>query len=352
MSQPWTDTELDTALQDLYEAPAVADPDLTAQRAALLQLIDEQQSPGTAARTLQPRRNPMGVGRRARWLTIAAVLVLGALFVPTLITRDGQPVSSAAAAAVFTRAADAITTSDPTIPKGSYRRISSHAWTTTVTGRYAFLAETVITEWVPADPANPADPWLLRHLDTSNRQWIVGNPEEAAAANMLPTASTSTTDYSGACGDFAGDAGGCNRAGSWQDPSPRFLTDLPRGPVQLRARLAAAAPPDSGATGMFNYALDTLRNGVTPADLRAALYRVMSTLPGIVVTQDVINLDGRAGTALGIQGPGIRQDVIIDPTTGQFIASRSVQTTQAEGIPAGTTVGWTAVHTEVVSTRG
>jgi len=103
---------------------------------------------------------------------------------------------------------------------------------------------------------------------------------------------------------------------------------------------------------MFNYALDTLRNGVTPADLRAALYRVMSTLPGIVVTQDVINLDGRAGTALGIQGPGIRQDVIIDPTTGQFIGSRSVQTAQAEGIPAGTTVGWTAVQTEVVRTRG
>ncbi len=352
MSHPWTDLELDTALEELHQAPGLAAADLAAQRSALLQLIDDQQTPRTAVRTLPSRRNTMAAGRLPRYLTVAAVIVLGALFVPTLITHDGQPVSSAAAATVFTRAADAITTSDPVVPEGSYRQVSTHSWTTAVTGPYAYLAETVITEWVPADSASPAKPWLLRHVDTNNRRWLVGTAKEAAAAGMTPTASTATTDYSGACGDFAGDAGGCNRAGSWQDPSPRFLSDLPRDTDQLRARLSAAAPPDSGAAGMFNYALDTLRSGSVPADLRAALYRVMSTLPGIVVTEGVINLDGRAGTALGIQGPGIRQDVILDPSTGEFIGSRSVQTEHSDGIPAGTTVGWTAVQTKVVANRG
>lgn len=348
MSHPWTDSELDTALQDLHQ---VADGDLTAQRSALLQLIDEW-TPSAVVRTLPPRRNVMRVGRLTRYLTAAAVIVLGALLVPTLITHNGQPVTSAAAATVFTRAADAIKASDPKVPVGSYRQISSHSWATTETGPYAYLAETVITEWVPADPGSPAHPWLLRHVDTNNRQWLVGTAKDAAAAAMLPPASAATTDYSGACGDFAGDAGGCNRTGSWQDPSPHFLSGLPRDTNLLRERLAAAAPPDSGAAGMFNYALDTLRNGLAPADLRAALYHTMSTLAGIVVTEDVINLDGRAGTALGIQGPAIRQDIIVDPSTGEFIGSRSVQTEQSNGIPAGTTVGWTAVQTKVVAVRG
>lgn len=350
MTTHWTDTELDEALAALHETPPVTSDHLAAQRTALLDLMDAQ-----SPRSLAARRSPrsISVGRGLRWLTIAAVLITCAVVAPSLITHNGQPVASASASPMLIKAADAITISaqDPAVPTGAYRKVTTHAWTMTVTGPYAFLSETVITKWIPANSADTTEPWLLRHTDTGKRQWIVGTPEEAAAAGKLPTATATTTEYKGLCGDFFGDTGGCNRAGSWQDPSPRFLADLPRDPDQLKARLAAAAPPDSGAAGMFKYALDTLNQGVAPADLRAALYRVLSTLPDIVITQNSVNLDGRPGTALGIQTPGTREDAIIDPTTGQFIGTRSVQTDQANGVAAGATIGWSAVQTEVVQTR-
>ena len=84
---------------------------------------------------------------------------------------------------------------------------------------------------------------------------------------------------------------------------------------------------------------DLLRSGLVPADLRAALYRVLGKVPGLEITEQVANLDGKKGTAYGISDDGTRHDVIIDPATGQFIGERQITDEGFEGIPAGTVIG-------------
>ena len=57
------------------------------------------------------------------------------------------------------------------------------------------------------------------------------------------------------------------------------------------------------------------------------------------MTDDVANLDGRFGTALGIDDPsGNRDEVIIDGRTGEFIGERQVA-------PDGAVGAFTAVTT-------
>jgi hypothetical protein len=46
-----------------------------------------------------------------------------------------------------------------------------------------------------------------------------------------------------------------------------------------------------------------LGTGVVPADLRAALYKAAALIPGATVVYRQANLDGKAGTAIGIERP-------------------------------------------------
>ena len=71
-------------------------------------------------------------------------------------------------------------------------------------------------------------------------------------------------------------------------------------------------------------AADALRSGVLPADVRSALYRALALLPALVVTERSTNLDGRVGVSYGIVDKelGSRQDIIVDPETGEFIGER------------------------------
>ena len=100
------------------------------------------------------------------------------------------------------------------------------------------------------------------------------------------------------------------------------------------------------------YAADALRSGLVPADLRAALYQTLTRLDGVDLVDQAVNLDGRVGTAIGIDDGQFRQDIIIDPTTGAFIGEREVLTGDYEGAPDGTTFSYTAVSTAVVDTIG
>ena len=62
-------------------------------------------------------------------------------------------------------------------------------------------------------------------------------------------------------------------------------------------------------------------------------------MPGLEVNDDSANLDGRVGTALGIDDPsGNRDEVIIDGWAGEFIGERQVA-------PDGTVGALTAVTT-------
>jgi hypothetical protein len=95
---------------------------------------------------------------------------------------------------------------------------------------------------------------------------------------------------------------------------------------------------------------DTLRGGTVPAEVRATLYEAAALIPGVTVTERETNLNGATGIAVGRVETvsNVRQDIIIDPDTGQFIGERTVSLDGFADIPAGTTVGYTAVTTSVV----
>lgn len=113
----------------------------------------------------------------------------------------------------------------------------------------------------------------------------------------------------------------------WGEPSPSWFASLPRDIGTLRERLYA----DTSGHGSdaddeaFVYVADVLRSGVVPADLRAALYNVLKTIPGTTVTEQHISLeDGRSGVAIGRNDIfGSHNELIIDPATGDVIGERS-----------------------------
>jgi len=96
---------------------------------------------------------------------------------------------------------------------------------------------------------------------------------------------------------------------------------------------------------------ELLSTGGIPADLRAALYKVMALVPGVKIIDSEANLDGRTGVALGrtdAARPSTSLEVIIDPNTGLLIGERHVSLLKDGVVPAGTTTSWTSVETNVV----
>ncbi|HEY7811951.1 MAG TPA: hypothetical protein VIC62_01865 [Nakamurella sp.] len=163
------------------------------------------------------------------------------LLVPSFATSRNRPVNSAEAIGVLNQAAvAAMGAVDEPVGPGQYRYIETHAWWTTFSGYQVFQDENLIRIWVPADP--PQD-WMLDRRPTGNRIWITGDEQQARVDGtfMDALASGVTLRAAAPCGNFYA-PGPCPRGGSWQDPTPAFLADLPRDPALLYARLQADAP--------------------------------------------------------------------------------------------------------------
>lgn len=364
----WSDEQLDTALAELHADRPVNTAALPRARAALLAAAnaaaglpdpvipkrtgsspsDDRETAVAAAHPHSARRSWV---RRSGAVAIAAALVAVALLVPSLLTQHGRPVASADASRALTQAAAAIGASDPVVAPGQYRYLQTHAWWAGTDGDNVRLIENVETVWVPADPSDPTALWMLKRGLTGQVQWVSGDPSDAPGLSD-PGDIYPTMDVQAACGNFYG-SGGCDRIGSWQDPTPAFLAALPRDSSALLARLRADAPDNGrGDMELMVYAADLLRTGLVPADLRAALYRALATLPDIDMVDRAATLDGQVGVALGMQDGQFRQDIIIDPATGAFIGEREVALEDIDEVPAGTVMSSTSLTTAVVDSLG
>jgi hypothetical protein len=219
---------------------------------------------------------------------------------------------------------------------------------------FSYLAENLLETWVPADQTQG---WLLHRKVTGARKWVQGTEAEARAAGIpVDEAGWPQGEWRARCGDFyAADEGKqpCTEPGGWQRPNPRWLAGLPRDPQQLYDRLRADAPRNSrGDAEVLVYAADALRSGLVPADLRAALYRALAKLPGLEITDQQANLDGRVGIAYAMRDGNTRQEIIIDPATGEFIGERELTTRDLDGMPASTVMSYTSVTSAVVDSIG
>ncbi|PSL52177.1 hypothetical protein B0I31_1144 [Saccharothrix carnea] len=342
----WTDDELDSALATLRADVRTAAPVLAEARAALITTI-EQAEP---ARGKRPRRSTR------RWLAGAAavaVLVAGTLLVQTVSFGGPAPATAEAVQTLDRAAAQAIGAVDGPVGPGRYRYVATHAWwmgsTTSMDGReFAWLSEHLQETWAPA---NPEDEWLLRQEITGNVQWVNSTAEEADAAGVRTDSRWPEGEWRAPCGDFFGGSD-CEDPGSWQKPTAQWQAGLPTDPAALYERLRADAPDDRGDAALLTYAADALRSGLIGADLRAALYRALTRLPGLEVTERQANLDGRVGIALGVDDGDRRHDIIIDPETGLFLGERQVVTDWLGEFDTGTVVSFTSVTTGVVDTIG
>lgn len=338
----WSEEELDQALATLGAGESGDDQVFHRARTELLV--------AAGAPAPEPSAPPR---RRWGWWAAAgtAAAVVASLLVVQAVRTDDR-VTNAAAVKQLNSAADRVTAVDEPLGPGEYRYIATHAWWMSTAYEYSYLGENLLETWVPADETQM---WLWRRDVTGARQWLAGTEADARADNIpLDEPEWPEGEWQAPCGDWFAEEEmrqPCSTGGSWQSPNAEFMASLPRDPAALYDRLAADVG-DRGEAHMVIYVADVLRSGLVPADLRAALYRVLAKVPGLEITEQVANLDGAKGTAYGISENGIRHDVIVDPATGQFIGERQLTEKGFAGIPAGTVIGYTSVTTAVAPGLG
>jgi hypothetical protein len=345
----WSEDELDQALAALQPT---SEPDERAFSRARTELLLAAGARESAAD--EPPTHPR---RRWGWWTAAtatvAAVVAAVLVVQTVQSGDNLP--SAAAVEGLNSAANKINSVDEPLAPGQYRYIATHAWWMSIGKKYSYLAENLLETWVPADEKQD---WLLRRDVTGKRKWISGTEEEAKADGIrIDDGASSEGEWRAPCGDWYAENEGkkpCTTPGTWQTPNNEFMAALPRNPDQLYNRLRndTAGHGSDENLEMLAYVADLLRSGLTPADLRATLYRTLAKIPTLEITEQVANLDNQKGTAYGISTNEKRQDVIIDPTTGQFIGERQITEEDYNNLPAGTVIEYTSVTTTITTTIG
>lgn len=261
---------------------------------------------GSSAATSPPQKPRH---RRGRVLLAAcAALVVAGLGYQSVTASVG----AAEAAEVLGQAA--IHASDPPAKPGQYWEITRIGTNLYDGGdgqvERVYLVRTTHIDYVAVDGRRPS--WFARRPAAIIRQ--VSGPPQAAGGRGR--GSSWTTNLSPE-----------QKPAWWGEPSPSWFASLPRDTSKLRARLYA----DTEGHGSnhddeaFVYIADVLRSGVVPADLRAALYNVLKTIPGTTVTDRQLKLeDGRSGVAIGRNDIfGSHNELVIDPQTGEAIGERS-----------------------------
>ena len=296
-----------------------------------------------------PRPTAGTPARRRRRLALAlgAVVAASLLAAPIgldIVAPDGRSLGATAeAAGLLNRAA--INARDPVIGPAQYLKVTSRGVHMSVTEladrRRAHYYESDLMEiWIPGDPSRP---WVLRRTTEPYRFPSAADERALRAAGAL--SSRRVELLRARDGAFYGPV-----QGSWQTPTRQFLAELPHDPDRLLRRVyrdstGQGPSPDGEA---LVYVADVLRSGIVPADLRAALFRAATRIPGVGVVENRANLDGRRGVAVGRDEPedGTRQEIIFDPDSGEVIGEREVNVSAAE-LPKGM-LSSTSVRTRVV----
>lgn len=331
-----------TSLRELRnEIPTVKDSVIGDGRAQLLQRIastNRQKNKRRTKRTL-----------RITLMTAVTFGLVTALVGTNIIGLAGwRGAASAQAAEVLNNAAAmTIKTVDPVVTPGQYLKVeSTNLWMTsydgpdTSSGLVSWLDTEKQSLYVPADRTQT---WVW---DRSGRIPTTFFGEESKDTALQLT-------------EELGDTSEHLRAenGAFYDskssfPTEKELSSYPRDPrILLNSIYLKTIGSGQSVDGeALVYIADLLRTGLVPADLRAALYQAAAMIPGVVVTEDQATLDGQSGISIGRveSESNERQDIIIDPVSGQLIGERKVTLEPIGAVPAGTSTTWTTIRTMVV----
>lgn len=283
------------------------------------------------------------LGATALTVTLVAVNVMG---VPGVEVGGAEP---AAASVLESAAAATLQFSDPVVGPGQYLLVRTDA---------VFLAQGN----VPGDADSPAAFLENSHEELyvpANREddWVWVQCMRTPAQTFGPESEAFAKDQANAGADIRRSfPGGITPSGAFAGYNTGTQTTvdyaaLPQDPEKLLQKIYemnAAALPDDQALAWI---VETLMRGTVPTEFRAVLYQTAALIPGVTITENQATLNGVTGVAVGRVEPerNERQDLIIDPATGQFIGQRLVL---LEGIgshvPPGTVMASTAVTATVV----
>ena len=120
-------------------------------------------------------------------------------------------------------------------------------------------------------------------------------------------------------------------------------SEVPTDPGALKAYIVSTFNVTGGPTTIFLLAGDTLQVGAQPA-LRAGLFQVIQSLPGIKDLGPTKDQAGQMGTGVAIDGFGNEYALVFNPNTsavlGETVHSLETKDLGGEVIPAGTLVGF------------
>jgi hypothetical protein len=318
----------------------VNDPDeavLARGRAALFERIQHETDapPLPKRRAVLPRRLLLAaVGAGTVATVLVGVNVLGA----------GSGGASSAAAAVLQEAATrAIQTSDPVLAPGQFLMVTTSAVSLVSSDSAAsYLVLHRDRLYIPADTA---DEWVWDRPAAELYETFSPESEQAAAADFARSSAEGRDE-----GELLRATGG-RFYGSDQLSQMTEFTTLPRDPDKLLERIYAligsTGPSREGEALVF--IADALRGGTVPAELRAALFEAAAKIPGVTITDKQVTFEGATGVAIGRveSTTGTRQEILIDPDTGQLIGERTVLLEPRGDLPAGP-ISTTSVTTSVV----
>lgn len=251
----------------------------------------EDQRAVILARAVAPVTPP----RRRLGIRIGAVAAATLVVIGIGTSNLATPSISARAAEVLSEAA--INAKDPVAKPGQYWEIASD-----YVGGSSDCPETYLDRrYVSVDGTKPT-------LDWSE------NTSPACRGELSEEPRISASIWSRSPNELAD---------NWSWPSPKFLASLPRDVDQLRDRMYAdsAGLAASDDLGVFVLASEALESGAAPSDLRAALFGVLKSVPGLAVVEET-TIDGRPVVIFAVSGAAYEQ-LMIDPSTGEMVGFRA-----------------------------
>ncbi|MFE0100589.1 CU044_5270 family protein [Streptomyces sp. NPDC059009] len=176
--------------------------------------------------------------------------------------------------------------------------------------------------------------WKVRTLEWARSSGKAQRPEGTHKTVWLSRNGTREQGANGLVRDYPAEVKGgmsyviCGNSILWDD-----LRKLPTDPAALRARLVGKATGDDAEEGLYNGIEELLTQSPAEPQLRAALFKVLTKIPGARVKERVKDSTGRSGTAVELDAGTWHRRLIID--AGTFHVLESVDTARNDGLSWG-----------------